>query len=255
MQILLGQRLTVWTKSGPIPAVVSRKAPHLLTDEERNKVPRVHRHLGRHRRQGPRARSRRWSRPATRSRSSCACRELRNGLVTSPGLDDKVGVWTVMETLRLLHGKPLQAAVFCVSTVQEEIGLRGATTSAYGIHPTVGIAVDVCHATDTPGNDKKQLGDTRLGNGPVALPRPEHQPARPRPPRRRRPRRSEIAGAGPRRPQGDRHRRQRHPAQPRRRRRRAWSASPIATCTARWRWSASRIWTTRPACWRSSAPR
>jgi endoglucanase len=94
-------------------------------------------------------------------------RELRNRLVTSPGLDDKVGVWTVMETLRLLKGLPLQAAVFCVSTVQEELGLRGATTSAYGIHPTVGIAVDVCHATDTPGNDKKQLGDTRLDAGPA----------------------------------------------------------------------------------------
>jgi endoglucanase len=84
-------------------------------------------------------------------------------------MDDKVGVWTVMETLRLLKDRPLNAAIFCVSTVQEEIGLRGATTSAYGIHPTVGIAVDVTHATDTPSNDKKQLGDTKLGNGPVVF--------------------------------------------------------------------------------------
>jgi putative aminopeptidase FrvX len=104
------------------------------------------------------------------------CHELRNGLFTSPGLDDKVGVWTVMETLRLLHGRPLQAAVYCVSTVQEEIGLRGATTSAYGIHPTVGIAVDVCHATDTPGNEKKQLGDTKLSAGPVVFRGPNINP-------------------------------------------------------------------------------
>src|SRR5258707_10372173 len=82
-------------------------------------------------------------------------------------MDDKVGVWTVMEALRLLHGRPLQAAIYSVSTVQEEVGLRGATTSTYGIHPTVGIAVDVTHATDTPGNDKKQLGDTRLSAGPA----------------------------------------------------------------------------------------
>src|SRR5207302_2024474 len=68
-------------------------------------------------------------------------RELRNRLLTSPALDDKVGVWTVMETLRLLHGRPLQAAIFSVSTVQEEVGLRGAMTSAYGIHPAVGVAV------------------------------------------------------------------------------------------------------------------
>src|SRR5438309_1390688 len=91
-------------------------------------------------------------------------------------IDDKVGVWTVFEALRLLHDRPLQAAVYCVSTVQEEIGLRGATTSAYGINPTIGIAVDVCHATDTPGNDKKLLGDTRLGNGPVIFRGPNINP-------------------------------------------------------------------------------
>jgi endoglucanase len=103
-------------------------------------------------------------------------REMRNGLVTSPGLDDKVGVWTVMEALRLLRDRPVQAAIYCVSTVQEEIGLRGATTSSYGIHPTVGIAVDVCHATDTPGNDKKQLGETKVGNGPVVFRGPNINP-------------------------------------------------------------------------------
>ncbi len=103
-------------------------------------------------------------------------RPLRNGLAVSPGMDDKVGLWTVMEALRLLHGQPLHAAVFCVSTVQEEIGLRGAHTSSYGIHPTVGIAVDVTHATDTPGNDKKQLGDVRLGNGPVLFRGPNINP-------------------------------------------------------------------------------
>jgi endoglucanase len=103
-------------------------------------------------------------------------RPLRNGLAAAPAMDDKVGLWTVMEALRLLHGKPLQAAVYCVSTVQEEVGLRGATTSTYGIHPTVGVAVDVCHATDTPGNDKKQLGDTRLGDGPVLFRGPNINP-------------------------------------------------------------------------------
>jgi endoglucanase len=103
-------------------------------------------------------------------------RELRNGLAASPAMDDKVGVWTVMETLRLLQNRPLQASVYCVSTVQEEIGLRGATTSSYGIHPTVGIAVDVCHATDTPGNDKKQLGDTKLGAGPAIFRGPNINP-------------------------------------------------------------------------------
>jgi endoglucanase len=175
MQILLGQNLVVWTKNGPVEGVVSRKAPHLLTPDERKKVPEfpdVWVDIG--------AKDRKDAEeivslgdPVTVDLSS---RELRNGMFTSPGLDDKVGVWTVMETMRLLHDRPLHAAVFFVSTVQEEIGLRGATTSAYGIHPAIGIAVDVCHATDTPGQDKKQVGDTRLGGGPVLFRGPNINP-------------------------------------------------------------------------------
>ncbi len=72
--------------------------------------------------------------------------------------------------------------MYGVSTVAEEIGLRGAITASYGVDPTVGIAVDVTHATDTPGNDKKTQGDIRCGAG--AVPRAEHQPAGVRPVRR-----------------------------------------------------------------------
>jgi putative aminopeptidase FrvX len=175
MQILLGQNLTIWTKNGPIAAVVSRKAPHLLTPDERKKVPEftdVWVDFG--------AKTKAEAEEAVTLGDvltvDLGWRGLRNGLITSPGLDDKVGVWTVMETLRLLHDLPLQAAVFCVSTVQEEIGLRGATTSAYGIHPDVGIAVDVCHATDTPGNDKRLVGETKVGNGPVVFRGPNINP-------------------------------------------------------------------------------
>jgi endoglucanase len=175
VQVLLGQNLTVWARGGPIPGVVSRRAPHLLTNDERNKVPQfpdLWVDIG--------ARDRKDAEevvtPGDPVTIALGVRELRNGLVSAPGLDDKVGVWTVMEALRLLHGKPLQAAVYCVSTVQEELGLRGATTSAHGIRPAVGIAVDVCHASDTPGNDKKQLGDTRLGSGPVVFRGPNINP-------------------------------------------------------------------------------
>jgi endoglucanase len=175
MQVLLGQHLTVWAKDGPLAGVVSRRAPHLLTNEERNKVPQftdVWVDIG--------ARDRKeaetWVTHGDPVTVALGFRDLRNGLATSPAMDDKVGVWTVMEALRLLKDRPLQAAVYCVSTVQEEIGLRGAATSTYGIHPAVGIAVDVCHATDTPGNDKKQLGDTRLGAGPALFRGPNINP-------------------------------------------------------------------------------
>jgi endoglucanase len=175
MQILLGHRLTVWGHAGPVAAVVSRKAPHLLTAEERKKVPEFHDiwvDIG----AKDRAEAEMLVSPGDTITVELSFAELRNGLFTSPGLDDKVGVWTVMETLRRLHGLPLSAAVFCVSTVQEEIGLRGAATSAYGIHPTVGIAVDVCHATDTPGNEKKQIGDAKLSAGPVIFRGPNINP-------------------------------------------------------------------------------
>jgi len=175
MQILLGQNLTVWTKDGPIAGVVSRKAPHLMTADERKKVPDfadIWVDIGSKDKKDAEA----LVTPGDPVTFDLTYRDMRNGLITSPGLDDKVGVWTVMETLRLLRGQPLAAAVFCVSTVQEEVGLRGATTSAYGIHPTVGIAVDVCHATDTPGNDKKQLGETKLGDGPAIFRGPNINP-------------------------------------------------------------------------------
>jgi endoglucanase len=175
MQVLLGQYLTVWAAGGPLTGVVARRAVHLMTADERNKVPQftdVWVDVGA--RDGKEARE--LVTPGDPVTFALGYRPMRNGLAASPAMDDKVGLWVVMEALRLLHDKPLRASVYCVSTVQEEIGLRGATTSAYGIHPTVGIAVDVCHATDTPGNDKKQLGETRLGDGPVLFRGPNINP-------------------------------------------------------------------------------
>jgi tetrahedral aminopeptidase len=175
MQILLGQYLTVWTREGPVPGVIARRATHLLTQEERAKVPQftdVWVDIG----AKDKAEAEKVVRPGDTVTFALGMRELRNGLAAAPGMDDKVGVWSVFEALRLLHGRPLQAAVYCVSTVQEEVGLRGATTSAHGINPTVGIAVDVTHATDTPGNDKKQLGETKVGDGPVLYRGPNINP-------------------------------------------------------------------------------
>jgi tetrahedral aminopeptidase len=175
MQVLLGSNLIVWTKNGPVAGVVARKAPHLMTGEEKNKVPPFHDI---------------WIDIGVKDKKEAegivavgdavtlvlGLREIRGQYVTGPGMDDKVGVWTVFETLRLLHDQPRECSVYCVSTVQEEIGLRGATTSAYGIHPTVGIAVDVTHSTDTPGSEKKSIGECCLGKGPVLTRGPNINP-------------------------------------------------------------------------------
>jgi tetrahedral aminopeptidase len=175
VQILLGQYLTVWAARGPVQGVLSRKAPHLLTTEERNKAPQFHDlwlDIG--------AKSKDEAEELVRHGDpvtiSLGYRPLRNSMAASPAMDDKVGVWTVMEALRLLTDRDRAAAVYAVSTVQEEVGLRGATTSTYGVNPHVGVAVDVCHATDTPGNDKKQLGEIKLGAGPVLFRGPNINP-------------------------------------------------------------------------------
>jgi endoglucanase len=175
MQILLGQHLTIGGNAGPINGVVSRKAAHLLTNDERNKVPLftdIWVDIGAKNREE----AEQLVRPGDPVTIALGMRELRNSLAAAPGMDNKVGVWTVMEALRLLQKRKLQVTVCAVSTVQEEIGLRGATTAAYGIDPVVGIAVDVTHATDTPGNEKKQLGDTKLGAGPVLYRGPNINP-------------------------------------------------------------------------------
>jgi putative aminopeptidase FrvX len=102
--------------------------------------------------------------------------EMRGGLANSPAMDNKCGLWVVMEALRRASKRDLKVAVFAASTVAEEIGLRGAQTSAFGIDPHIGIAVDVTHATDCPTIDKRQQGDIALGNGPVIVRGPNMNP-------------------------------------------------------------------------------
>jgi endoglucanase len=91
-------------------------------------------------------------------------------------MDDKCGLWVVVEALRRAAKRKLKCALYAVSTVQEEIGLRGAQTSAFGIDPQVGIAVDVTHATDCPTIEKKYEGDVGLGKGPVIYRGPNMNP-------------------------------------------------------------------------------
>ena len=94
---------------------------------------------------------------------------LRGQLAIARGFDNRVGAFIVGEALRELSRsrKGLTARVSAVATVQEEVGLRGATTSTFGLDPDAGIAVDVTWATDNPGGDAKVVGECSLGKGPV----------------------------------------------------------------------------------------
>jgi endoglucanase len=95
--------------------------------------------------------------------------ELQRDLVAAAGFDDKMGTFVCMEALRLLADRDIDCGLHAVSTVQEEIGLRGARTSCYCIDPAAGIAVDVTHASDYPGCDKTKQGDIKIGGGPVIV--------------------------------------------------------------------------------------
>ncbi len=173
---LVGSRVVVWGTGGPVPGVIARKPIHLLTDEERKVVPKM-KDL--------------WIDIGSPDRADaesvvrigdCATLELRvlplrRNLVASPAMDDKAGLWVVLEAFRrAVEAGPLRCALHVASTVQEEIGLRGAQTSAHGVDPHVAIAVDVTHATDCPTIDKKSEGDISLGKGPVVFRGPNMNP-------------------------------------------------------------------------------
>jgi endoglucanase len=174
-QQLVGQRMTIWTDTGPVAAVISRKPIHLLTDDERKQVVKL---------------QDLWLDIGARSKAEAAelvrigdpvtlqlgYQPLLNGLANAPSMDNKTGLWVVIEAARRARQRGASCALHAVSTVQEEIGLRGAQTSAHAIAPNVAIAVDVTHATDCPTIDKRQQGEIAVGKGPVIFRGPNMNP-------------------------------------------------------------------------------
>jgi endoglucanase len=162
--VAVGQRVLIHGSKGDVPGVLGRKPIHLLDDEEKKKPPKIHQlwiDIGaKDRKDAERAVG--IGDPVT---FDVPFTRLRGQLVAARGFDDRMGAYVVSETLRKLQGKDLQVAVYGVATVQEEIGLRGARTSAFGIDPHAGIAIDVGHASDCPGVEKTRVGEANLGKG------------------------------------------------------------------------------------------
>ena len=159
-----------------MPGVIARKPIHLLTEEERKVVPKM-KDLWIDVGAADRADAESVVRIGDPVTVELRVWPLRRDLIASPAMDDKVGLWVVLEAFRrAVEAGPLACALFVASTVQEEIGLRGAQTSAYGVDPHVAIAVDVTHATDCPSIDKKSEGDVSIGKGPVVFRGPNMNP-------------------------------------------------------------------------------
>lgn len=178
-QQLVGQAMVIWTAGGPINAVISRKPIHLLTTQERTQVVKLEQlwlDVGAGS-QSEAAEKIRVGDPVT---LNLRYQPLMGEIVSGPGMDNKTGMWSVMESLRRAKEKSGKSGLRChlhsVATVQEEIGLRGAKTAAGSINPAVAIAVDVTHATDCPTIEKNQYGDVVLGKGPVIFRGPNINP-------------------------------------------------------------------------------
>ena len=167
-QVLVAQRVIVQSKGGPVEGVIGKKAVHLISSGERDKVTKV---------------SDLWIDIGAKNKKDALKRvaigdpvvlasralALPNNRVASRSIDNRIGAYVVLEALRKLSRRQPKAAVFAVATTQEEIAWSGggARTSATALDPDCAIAVDVTHATDHPGVDKKVHGDFALGGGPV----------------------------------------------------------------------------------------
>lgn len=167
-----GSRLILHGAKGPVTGLVGKKAIHLMKPEERESNKKVELtdlfvDIGARTREEAAAKVQIGD-PVT---FFLGVSKLGNDLITAHALDNRSSVWIMAETLRRIGSdkakrKKLKAAVYGVATVQEEIGLRGAMTASFGIKPDVGIAVDVCHATDYPGADDRTNGTINAGEGP-----------------------------------------------------------------------------------------
>lgn len=185
-QVLVGQRVVMLGKEGTgegvgvggtegmagvplVTGVIGKKAIHVMKPEERDRASKI---------------TDLWIDIGASSKAEALERvrvgdagviatqvlEFPNGRIVSRSIDNRIGAFVVLEALRRLAAAPgFSASVTAVATTQEEIAHTGggARTSAFALEPDAAVVVDVTHATDFPGMEKKEIGDFKLGGGPV----------------------------------------------------------------------------------------
>jgi len=171
-----GRRLHILTRNGPVLGITGKRAVHLLSPEDRKRVPERHDM---------------WIDIGVNNRADALSivrigdpaiytdgpEILRGSIGVARAFDDKAGAYVCMEAFRRLSKeKKLAARVVSVATTQEEIGTRGAQVAAQGINPQVSIAVDVGHATDHPDADNRKFGRFTLSGGPIIARGPNINP-------------------------------------------------------------------------------
>jgi endoglucanase len=162
--ILLGQRVWIHGMKKRIHGVIGCKAIHIMKEEERKQLvayDKMFIDAGATKDQLAKL-GIKVGTPITIDRNLV---ELENDIIVGRAMDDRAGCYLLIEALK--RAKPTNKVVG-VFTVQEEIGLRGATISAFVVKPDIGIAIDTTIAGDHPEIAESEA-PVKLGNGPSIL--------------------------------------------------------------------------------------
>ena len=161
-QTLLNQRVILRTEKGNLTGVIGSKPPHRMKDKDKDKVVKADDmfiDIGATSRKNAEKLGVTAGTPITIDREF---RTLANGMVTGKAFDDRVGLAVMLDALKRTKSN---ATIYAVGTVQEEVGLKGARTSAFGLNPDVALATEVTITGDHP-NIKKSESAIEMGKGP-----------------------------------------------------------------------------------------
>ncbi|MEE8389831.1 MAG: M42 family metallopeptidase [Anaerolineae bacterium] len=168
-QVLLGQQVIVKTHKGDLMGIIGAKPPHLLPADERKKVVEkkdMYIDIGATSKEEIHESGVRLGDPVV---PSSAFHILANGKsYMSKAFDDRVGVALAIDALRHFSQASHPNVLYGVATVMEEVGTRGAKTSAEAVHPDVAIILEVDICGDVPGIEPEE-SDVKLGKGPSLL--------------------------------------------------------------------------------------
>ncbi len=163
-RILLAQKVNILTEKAVLPGVVGSKPPHIQKEEERKKIityDELFIDIGAENRDDAKKMGIKIGDPIAFDAKYV---KLGRDVVMGKAFDDRIGCAAMIEAFKQLQNT--ECTVYAVGTVQEEIGLRGAVTAAFGVDPDVGIALDVTIAGDVPG--VREFDTTvKMGKGPV----------------------------------------------------------------------------------------
>jgi endoglucanase len=162
-RILLAQKVIVYTEKGSLHGIIGSKPPHIQKEEERKRVltyDELFIDIGAENQEQAKKMGVKIGDPVG---FDIKFAKVGKNIVIGKAFDDRVGCAVMVEAMKRLE--KTECTVYAVGTVQEEVGLRGATTAAFGIYPDVGIALDVTIAGDVPGVREVEA-PIKLGKGP-----------------------------------------------------------------------------------------